>query len=226
MAVIAEQATIPLSPSQINEYCKMKSEGDELLFFFDISDCDLKPSHILGYLSNLKIDFYIEGFDTNFFLEYLSTPFMVGRSNLVPLHANLLTWKTQQRLSFELIKTYDFLYNEVSEDVIYDQMLIIQSLPLFLVESSNISRSEKDRIVGDKKYFNQKFHWVGPNFAHLVAYKEILLQLNATSFYDFSTQTYFRRYFDEYMYGGDKLIQFFIDSPNNLLNEAITRIIE
>lgn len=202
-------ATIPLSPSQINEYCQANCDGDNnIIYEFDVSDCPLKPSHIFGYLSNLKIDFRVVGYDTDFFEEYLRTPFLVGESNLIEDHKNFL------------------LDQSVPLSILEQQLAVLLSLPLFLVESSNVDGPTKNQYVGeDHRDTDERLEYVGVNFVHLIKDPELLLTVIGDRVYSFDDQRYYTYYFDEYIYGGDKLIQFFIDNPNNLLNVAIESLL-
>lgn len=222
------QTTIPLSPTLINEYCKGNAKGNnDIIFEFDISESPLTAAHILGYLANLKIDFRITGFDDAFFLEYLKTPFLVGESNLAKLHANLLLWKTQHILQYETINGHDALYVAFENAVIQEQMKVLNSLPLFLMESADVPGPVKAPLVGDKRDDNDDavFENVGVNFVHLINDPEFLLKLVSPTLMNFEEQSYYTHYFDKYIYGGDKLIQFFIDNPDNLLTSAINTLL-
>lgn len=226
------KTTIPLSPSLINEYCKGNASGDNgIMFEFDIADSSLTPAHILGYLSNLKIDFLVTGFDNAFFLEYLRTPFLVGKSNLTRLHANLLTWRFTKELHFDTLYDYNKLYESVPEEVLEEQATLLSSLPLFLVESADAPGPVKAELLRcDVKESDEVFDNVGVNFVHLIEDNELLLKLLFMEVGDFAMKggsefTYYTHYFDKYIYGGDKLIQFFIDNPDNLLLEAITTLL-
>lgn len=217
------QTKIPLAPSLINQYCKTNCNGEEnILFEFDVSDSLLTPGHMLGYLSNLKIDFRVTGFDDAFFIEYLKTPFMVGQSNLSRLHANLLMWRTQHELPFETITSHDSLYESIPQEVIDQQMQVIKSLPLFLFMSADMSDDIRNPFIDDLVVNGEVFEYVGVNFVHLISFQEVLLKLVSSTL--FEPQIYFDHYFDKYIYGGDKLIKFFIDNPDNLLHPVIEAI--
>ena len=219
--------TIPLSPSLINDYCRGNAAGAQnIIFEFDISESSLTPAHILGYLANLKIDFQITGFDSKFFLEYLRTPFLVGDSNLVRLHANMLTWRTQLVLEFETLFEHTALYESIPDEVIWEQMMLLNSLPLFLIESSDAPGPIKNPLVGETQDEDDTiFDNVGVNFVHLIKGDQFLLKLVSPTLLDFKSKKYYTHYFDKYIYSGDKLIQFFIDSPNNLLTTAINSML-
>lgn len=226
------KTTIPLSPSLINEYCKRNATGEkDIIFEFDISESSLTPAHILGYLANLKIDFRVTGFDSAFFLEYLKTPFLVGQSNLSRLHANMLMWNVMHELEFETIGDHQSLYESIPEEVIEQQMELLSSLPLFLIESAEMPGPKKAEVLRcDVKESDKVFEHVGVNFVHLIEFKEFLLKLLFMSVGDMAMKgaedfTYYTHYFDKYIYGGDKLIQFFINNPENLLHDAINTML-
>lgn len=213
---------VPLSPSEINMYCQANARGDnDILFEFDLERCPLKPAHVLGYLSNLKIDFRVVHYNLDFFVEYLRTPFLVGRSNLARQHANLLTYRTLNTTDGEV----EFDYAAVPAEIVIEQMSVIRSLPLFLIESSDTEGPIKNSIVGETQHETDiVLDGVGVNIAHLVEFDDLFLRLVTDTLLDFK-QRYYTHYFDEYIYGGDKLIQFFVDNPNNLLSSAVQSII-
>ena len=200
--------TIPLSPLLINQYCRANANNNNnILFNFDIAKCSLLPDHIFGYLSNLKIDFLVKNYDDNFVNQYMSTQFFVGYSNLVNI----------QR---------DLLFSDKKNHVVKQHLLMLQSIPLFLVNSSNVPQSIKRSVLKKINIIKHKIPHVGVNFAHLIKQRDVLLRLIGDQFCNFNDQYYYQYYFDQYIYGGDKLIQFFNDNPTNLLLKAIDIILQ
>jgi len=216
------QTTIPLSPSEINEYCRANASGNnDIIFKFDLKDCSLKPAHILGYLSNLKIDFLVTNFTTEFLVEYMKTPFLVGRSNLSQLHADVLLAKAHVQTLEDPDMWSSSILKAIPDSVIEHQMDVIRSLPLFLIESSDAPGPVKNPIVGETQHeVGGPVEGVGVNFVHLIEHDEVLLSLVSDTLLDFN-RSYYTYYFDEYIYGGDRLIQFFIDNPTNMLHAVV-----
>ena len=228
------KTTIPLSPTLVNDYCKANLTGDnDILFEFDVSDCPLEPDHIFGYLSNLKVDFRVVGFNDDFFRAYLTTNFYVGSSNMMYHHANLLSWAANGEILYrdvlpELETNYNWFFEE-NEELVKLHLRFVHALPLFLVVSSDVSDEEKERIAGLYKICGTPVTGMGVNISHLVEFDDVLLRLIGDKVYSFSNgtggDTYYAHHFDKYLYGGDKLIQTFIDHPDNLLNSAINAML-
>lgn len=195
------RTTIPLSPAEINQYCKANAAGDnDILYEFDLRDCPLSNNHILGYLSNLKIDFIIRNAPMDFLLDYMKSPFFVGRSNLVHEHKRAIFHET------------------VGREIIHQHRALFFSLPLFIVMSSNASQETKDLLTKEVKRYDTRYEWVGPNVAHLMNDSEFLLSQIRHQLFEFE-RPYLTYYFDEYIYGGERLIKFF--DEDNLLMRAI-----
>lgn len=210
------KAQLPLPASLINQYAKANRAGsNDILFQFDISQTEMTPKHVLGYLSNLKIDFLAVNVTSEFLLEYMKTPFFVGQSNLIDLHAQVLACEALKEDCTELERG-------IPPAVSQDQLELMRSLPLYLIKSSNIGDAQKGDILGTRlNKVRESNPNIGVNFAHLASKDELFVRLISSTLYDFETQSYYSYYFDKYIYGGDRLIQFFIDNPSNMLNAAL-----
>jgi hypothetical protein len=207
---------LPLPASLVNQYAKANRSGEnDILFEFDLSQNDMSPKHVLGYLSNLKIDFRMANVTSELLLEYMKTPFFVGRSNLAEMHAAVLTCE-------QLEEGCTGIEKDIPTSLKRDQIEFIRSLPLYLIHSSNMSEVQKVEVLGTQTPIVQEANPnIGVNLAHLVADDELFVRLISSSLYDFETQRYYSYYFDKYIYGGDRLIQFFIDNPSNMLHAAL-----
>lgn len=202
-------ATIPLSPSEINRYCKANAAGNnDIIYNFDISECELSHSHILGYLSNLKIDFRVSNFTGDFLIEYMRTPFFVGRSNLIDHHKRAI----REQL--------------IDQDIVSQHRALILSIPLFLVMSSNASEARKQLLTQEVFATDDVLPSIGPNFAHLVNDSEFIIGQLRENLFTFSGRPYYTHYFNEYIYGGERLINFFNQDVDSLLAKALIPVLE
>jgi len=202
------KSTLPLSPSTIAEYCSHNVKGETIDVIFDISDCRMLNHHILNYLAHLKIPCTVIGFDTIFLYEYITTSNYLGNTNLAKHHANVLYYQKYG------IPYFDDVLTEFNLESL-DRMVklstdIIDSLPLFLLASCEKLEISENDIKHGKNY-------TGVNFAHLAEFTEFFVSYLADNIFVMSNQKYYSHFFDEYIYGGDKLIQSFIDNPDNLL---------
>lgn len=230
------ETTIPLSPQLTNEFCKANNTNtNDIIFDFDVSQTSLTPEHVFGYLSNLKIDFRVSCFDNKFFMEYLKTPFLLGMSNLVHIHAEMLLYRALGDVLMEdhgipLRMAPIGLYESIPEEVIEQQLEVITSLPTFLIQSANVPDDRKELVFNSQgvtvKTSDREFEYVGVNFAHLFVFRELLMKLCSLTFMNLKEQTYYTKYFDEYRYGGDALIKFANDNKSNLLLTGVDTMYE
>lgn len=201
-------ATIPLSPSLINMYCQANAAGDnDIIFNFDLEECELSNAHVLGYLSNLKIPFWIENHSPEFLLEYIRTPFFVGESNMILAH----------KMALET--------GMLDKELVLQHRALIFSLPKFIVQSSSATQERKNAILYDGlEESDHVFTDIGPNIAYLMQDSQLVIEQLRGDLFAFAYRPYYTHYFDEHIYGGDKLIKFF--DEDHLLIKAIQPILQ
>jgi len=203
------KTTIPLSPSEIAEFCEHNAEGNPMGVTFDIGESKMINEHMLNYLAHLKISCNVTNFDSNFLKAYITSNNFLGNTNLVKHHANVLYFQKYGRPYF--IDSLDEFSFERLEHFPLLNSKVIKSLPLFLLVSCERIKKEHRTIKCDAML------GVGVNFAHLTQFPEFLLSYIGDSIFNLDDQTYFEYHYDEFLYGGDKLIQHFLDHPDNLM---------
>lgn len=202
------ETTLPLSPSKIAEYCEQNALGSPAKVIFDINNCQMINHHIFNYLAHLKISCDIIGFDHTFLYDYIMTSNFIGNTNLAKHHANVLYYQKYGIPYFEdVLGEFDIDSLHRMKCVYTD---VIDSLPLFLLKSCDKLEISENAITTTKRYS-------GINFAHLIQFPEFLVSYLGDKIFDMSNQKYYTHLFDDYLYGGDKLIQSFLDNPDNLL---------
>ena len=203
--------TIPLSPSQISEYCSYNSDGNPMKVVFDIGNSKMINHHMLNYLSHLKIPCEVENFSAEFLRDYITTTNFLGETNLAKHHANVLYYQKYGTPYFpEVLADFGLDDLEAFGSLKYN---VIESLPMFLLVSCG-------RLSSEKYVKGGEMQTAGVNFAHLVPFPEFLLALIGDTIFNFEHQHYYSHYYDEFIYGGDKLIQWFVDNPQNLLMDV------
>jgi hypothetical protein len=198
-----------MSPESIKDYCNNnRTQDEDIELVFDMNECKLTARHALSYVAHLKVDCTFVNFSDRLLLEYMRTPHLLGKTNLIAEHANFLRGG----------RTIDC---DLAADIKSNYTDVISSLPLYLMINSNISESHKAVIVSmsaDDRVL--KNHFVGANLFHLVSDNTLFLEMLGDNVYNFNTH-YHTQLFDDYMYGGDRLIYAF-EQSNNLLLDAIT----
>ena len=218
------KTTIPISPNLINNFCMLNATGyNDTLFEFDISDSPLSAEHILGYLSNLKINFRVVGFDDEFLMQYTKTSFMVGHSNLVDHHANLLSTFVTADHYIVPESTIDYTQLHLKYAAELNQQLdFIHNIVPFLISVSSIDSKLKQHLLGDNVTIDDnKLSGVGVNIARLTEIKEALLLIAGNKAIDIKNSTYYTHHYDEYIYDGNKLINYFILNNDCLLLSVV-----
>jgi len=200
--------TIPLSPSEISEYCEYNAAGTPMDVIFNVVDSKMMNHHMLNYLSHLKIPCTIKGFSGDFLRDYIMTDNFLGDTNLAKHHANVLYYQKYGKPYFsEVLDDFGSEDLEAFGDL---KCEVVKSLPLFLLVSCGKIDSENRVKAG-------KLKSAGVNFAHLVQFPEFLISFIGDDVFDLDHQHYYSYYYDEFLYGGDKLIQSFCDCKDNLL---------
>jgi len=203
------KTTIPLSPSEIATFCEQNAEGTPMSVTFDIGKSKMINEHMLNYLSHLKISCKIDNFDAVFLTDYIATKNFLGNTNLAKHHANVLYFqKYGEPYFYDVLEEFNI---DELKTVPYIGSKVIRSLPLFLLVSC-------DKIEKDERFVRKGLMpFAGVNLAHLIQFPEFLLSYVGDKVFTLDKQSYFEHYYDEFIYGGDKLIQHFLDHPDNLL---------
>lgn len=196
------RAEIPLKPSEIVRYTKLNVAGEDFNVVLDVNDCKLSNKHIFNYLSHLKIDCEIAGFTPELIYDYIITSDFIGYTNLVKYHANTIYYQKYGTLYYDLDVNVDY------ESIPHINVDVINSLPMFVMSSCGKLKCEKiDNTIQEG---------TGVNFAHLVRDKNFFVAYLGGNVGDLYS-TYYTYHFDKFIYGGDKLIQHFMDYDDNLL---------
>lgn len=206
------EATLPLSPQNQIEYFKDKS----ILFRIDIPNSRITPKQCLMTLSNMRIKAEVKGVTPELLLEYMTGNFVVETTNLAKICANILLGYKFQNMPYTDVEEHFSLENYADFIVENKQMLddwcqIINSIPLYLAMSSTafLEKEESEDLKKELFHIPGKLTTIGANLSQVLALPEFLVLFNMGNDYmDILARPYFDYYFDEYIYGGDKLISF------------------
>lgn len=204
--------TLPLSPQNQVEYFKDKS----ILFRVDIPNSRITPKQCLMTLSNMRIKAEIKGVTPELLLEYMTGKFVVETVNLAKICANIILGYKFQRMPYEDVAEHfsldqytDFIFD--NRELLDDWIKIIHSVPLYLAISSKSFMDQEDgeALKNELTKQDEPFATVGANLSQVLALPEFLVLFNVNNDYtDLLARPYYTHYFDEYIYGGDKLISF------------------
>ena len=204
--------TLPLSPQNQVEYFKDKS----ILFRVDIPNSRITPKQCLMTLSNMRIKAEIKGVSPELLLEYMTGKFVTESTNLAKVCANIILGYKFQRMPYEdvagdfsLDQYTDFIFD--NSELLKDWINLIDSIPLYLAVCSQ-SFMDKEEGEEFKKHLVKiegPLPTIGANLSQILALPEFLVLFNIGNDYaDLLIHPYYTHYFDEYIYGGDRLISF------------------
>lgn len=197
------ETTAPIKIEELKKYFADK----ETFYVIDYEASDLKGAKLLTYLSNLDIPSDIKLSKSSplfneLLLEYLNTPFLVN----IPMLE-----KETIRLLLEYKKVAVFGYADfitANKELLDKWASILDSLILFNTYCVN-SDEYKDSIRQMERYDNN--YVIGANFVSLLKYED---------FYDFYTTIdsknfkYHEAYFNNYMFKGKNLYNFWANTSN------------
>lgn len=205
-------ATLPLSPQNQIKFFKDKS----LVFNIDMENSRLTTKQCFLTLSNMKIKSRIKDVDVDIMKEYMTVSHMVNTTNLAKICANIITG----------YKFGEMYYTDVQDDFTIDQYArfivdnhpmieqwceVIRSIPLFLMLNCNNFLEEKsvENLYKGIKRVEGKVDGVGLNISQVIALPDFLkLFFSHCELRHMLTMPYYNYYFDDSVYGGDKLIHF------------------
>lgn len=204
--------TLPLSPQHQIEYFKDKS----ILFRVDIKNSRISPKQCLMTLSNMRLKAEVQGITAELLKEYMTGNFVVETTNLAKITANIIFGYKYQEMPYTDVQN-DFSLEDYAHFIVDNQEMIeqwcnlIKSIPLYLAmsatkfldeETLELLRQELPKVEG-------RIPAIGANLSQVLALPEFLVMFNTDDdLKNLMSQSYYPYYFDEQIYGGEKLISF------------------
>jgi hypothetical protein len=206
------ETTLPLSP----EHQMLMFNDRETLFNVDIGKSPITPQQCLLTLSNMRITASIKDVSVELMQIYMRSKYVVQTTNLHKIFANIITGYKHGKLFYTDV-TDDFTLDQYAEFIFengeaLDQWCqVLESIPLYLMMCSDdlISKEAKDNLFAKIKKIDGPLEHVGANLSQLVSLPHFLnLFYVEQDTNEMLTKPYFTHYFDQYICGGEKLIQF------------------
>lgn len=206
------ETTLPLSPQNQIEFFKDKS----ILFRVDVGSSKLTPKQCLAVLSNMKIEAEIKDVSPELMKEYMTMSLVVPTTNLAKIYANIVTGYKLGVMFYPEVADF-FTLDQYAQFIVDNHEMIekhcalLRSIPLFLLINSQsfVSQESLDNIKDRVNHVEDRVPEVGLNISQLVALPNFL----SNFFTEEELQCtliapYYDYYFDDYVYGGDRLIKF------------------
>ena len=144
--------------------------------------------------------------------------FIVESETLAKSYANIMTGATTGAMYYPEVSDA-FNIDEIAEfiaenlDLVIAHSEVLNSIPLFLLVNSQtfLSDEKKDKLKSELKYEKGKIEGVGVNLSQICKMPDFLDHYTKPNFIFHMTKLpYYEYYFDEYVYGGDRLIRFLL----------------
>lgn len=186
-----ENYTLPLSPTDLAEIYKIKTEADDYVLRVDYfkSKEVLSVKHILVYIANTNFKVQFDGIDDELINEYITTNFMVD----CPLLARYITLIAKRKLGHEYNQV-DQALNTIMTDKDIDSYLLkhdalfedlldkLKHVTLFCLEQAGkYAEKYRDYIPEDIEHADEETE-IGLNIVYIATYSLDLLYLLGNKF--------------------------------------------
>lgn len=217
------ETTLPLSPQNQIAYFKSKKPGEEpIQFLIDVEGSKLNIKQCLMMVSNMKLKVNFKKVTKELMKEYMTASFVVESDTLAKIYANIMTGATTGHMYYQDMDGV-FSIDDVAEfiaenvEIIEKHAHVLNSIPLFLLINSEnfLSDEKKEKVKSDLTYSKEKIDGVGVNISQAVSLPDFLDHyLKPQYVINMLQQPYYNYYFDEYIYGGDRLIRFLLSKQH------------
>lgn len=209
-----KKITLPLSPTDMVEFFKAKDDH----YIIDVKGSleNLNERALLLYLANLKIKCDVDLITEELLLQYMLLKEFCYINNLVKTHANVLYVVKYGELiypeyttQFNLKQIVKFV--EINPEVLADQCMFLDSMPLYCLTRTKTEEDEEGEIPEVGFVEEGLVDNLGYNVFILCQHEDFLIRFLA-EFPAIEDQTYYTRYFDEYIFHGKNLFHYMQDS--------------
>ena len=204
---MTKKVTLPLTPDVMVEFFKDKSTVYEVDLEASLSA--LNERSMLTYLANLGINCSFTQVNDNLLREYLTMKNFTNIHVLQLIHANLLYYaKYNEVLYPETLELFNeehmIEFLQANVDVIVEQLVFLDSMMLYMLTRSLGEDEEQElTLLVDDQVYDE----IGFSVIQLVDLSDFLI-CYSTVMPELDEQTYYARYFDEYMFQGKNLFHY------------------
>lgn len=205
--------TVPFKASELLAYVNgWRPEA------IDLSHSPLKPKQLWNYLSFLKVEDTVTNVSEEQLVEYMTTRDFVRSKGLTSLVKHALYF-ARNRVPYDepcewpLERLEAFV--DANENMLFTHCLLLKSLPSLL---SKARGGVTSLMTGE----GAEVTLVGVNFVHVFEDPLFLYALVPDALVqDIAWTPYYKPHFEEYRYGGDNLIWFVNQNPDNIFFQAM-----
>lgn len=197
---------LPLSPTDMVEFFKDKS----VLHVIDVDNTadDMNERSMLLYLANLGIHCSFTRITNELMAEYIVLKETVDSPDLIGVHANILGYIKYQEIlypelesAFPVDRIIDFA--EANAETLAEQLVFLDSFLLYAMSrQEDVSASELSSNTDDELHESISLALIS-----LLNFEDFMI-MYSRDIPRLSEQTYYTRYFDDYMFRGKNLFDY------------------
>lgn len=184
----------------------------------DLSQTALNPKQLWNYLSFLKVEDTVTNVNEEQLAAYMTTRDFVRVKGLTSLMKHALYFACHRTLYSEPCEWSEerlAAFVDANEDMLACHGLLLKSLPTLLSKARGGTTS---LMAGD----GADMPLVGVNFVHIFEDPLFLMMLLPMALsQNIEWTPYYKPHFEEYRYGGDNLIWFVNQNPDNYMFQAM-----
>lgn len=196
--------TLPLSPTDMVEFFKDKSQVYTV--DYDVTVENLSPRSMLMYLANLGINCSFSRVTHELMTDYITMKEFSNTPVLAAIHANILGY-----IKFETIMYPEVLplfgvsaivkFAQEHVDIVADQCTFLDSFYLYM---ETRALGEDDEVTQTELFDDELHDAISFSLVTLLQFEDFMINWMA-EVPPLDEQTYYSRYFDDYMFRGKNL---------------------
>lgn len=197
--------TLPLSPTDMVDFFQDK----EQLHVVQLAETleSMNERSMLLYLANLGIHCSFTEITPELMSEFIVLKEMVNSPDLMGVHANILGYIKYEEILypelepvFTVEQTIDFAQSHV--DTLAEQLVFLDSFMLYVLTRSDEMTQEDAGEVDEELHDS-----ISMSLIALLNFEDFMITYSQTV-PELSEQTYYTRYFDEYMFRGKNMFDY------------------
>jgi len=204
--------TLPLSPTDMVEFFKDKSQLHVIQY--DETVEKMNPKSMLTYLANLGISCVFTRITPELMLEFMRMKEFTNIPSLNAVHANILGFVKFNQVIYDRALS-DFSVGEIitfakeNIDLVTEQCSFLDSMFLYMETRSG---NPPDDVTQTEHFDTNIYDTIGFSLIQLLSFDDFMI-IWLMIIPEISTQTYYTRYFDDYMFRGKNLFAYASSSP-------------
>ncbi len=214
-----KKVTLPLSPEEMVEFFKDKDQFFEVDVAGTLDGMPVRA--MLQYISNLGLKCSFDSVSPSMMQEYMVMKNFVEAPMLAAIHANILCFLKYQDIPY-MIALEDFDLESIktfiddNQDLVIEQAMFLDSFLLYMMTC------KEGAVMPEGQPVDTELHdELGFSLIKLLTHEDFMIVFSR-KIPPLEEQTYYTKYFDEYIFKGKNLFYYACACPLFGLTKAIT----